>query len=157
MNDTTAYHEAGHAVVACVQGGRIVRITIEPDEDDLYGDTEVAWQMNNVDRKQHILREIRTLMAGPITEAIYTEQEDIFEVTTESSADWLRAAQFASQLFPSAGKQSKLLAQLAQEVRDLIGRDKIWSAIAALADELEAHETLEQEPVEEILEFWLNR
>ena len=32
--------------------------------------------------------------------------------------------------------------------------ERVWAAIAALADELLAHEVLEEESVEDILGFW---
>jgi hypothetical protein len=34
-------------------------------------------------------------------------------------------------------------------------QDSVWAAVAALADELEAHETLEQEGIEEVLDVWM--
>ncbi len=157
MDDSTAYHEAGHAVVATLQGGIVGQITIEPDGDDRFGDTEVAWPMGSCTPKQHALREIKTLMAGSIVERTFAGEEDVFSVTAESSADWLRAFQLAAEVEADPMKQSLLLAKAAQEVKKTVSDEGIWAAICALADELEAHETLEAEAVKEVLGFWLGR
>ena len=41
------------------------------------------------------------------------------------------------------------------ELRRQVQVERVWAAIAALADELLAHELLEEECVEDILAFWL--
>ena len=38
---------------------------------------------------------------------------------------------------------------------DFFRTDHIWAAVAALADELDAHEHLEQQEIEEVLSYWL--
>jgi hypothetical protein len=37
----------------------------------------------------------------------------------------------------------------------LFSRDEIWQAIAALADELAAHETLDEEQIMDVVQTWL--
>lgn len=46
------------------------------------------------------------------------------------------------------------LENLILELRQKIRMDPVWAAIAALADELVAHESLDEERVEEVLSFW---
>jgi len=44
MPELIAYHEAGHALMALLLGGKVKHITIEPDNDDgpvREGDTQV--------------------------------------------------------------------------------------------------------------------
>ena len=35
--ELTAYHEAGHALMALLLGGKVKQVTIEPDNDDSPG------------------------------------------------------------------------------------------------------------------------
>ncbi len=44
---------------------------------------------------------------------------------------------------------------LAQLVHLLRKDERIWSAVAALADELLTHETIEAEQVDEVVGFWM--
>ncbi|MEM9943805.1 MAG: M50 family metallopeptidase [Planctomycetota bacterium] len=155
--DVTAYHEAGHAVIATMLGGKVIGVTVEPEEDGLYGNTEVAWKQNGVSRKTQLVREIQTLIAGPLTEAIYQGKDEYWEVTEESSGDWLKASQLVSELISGRATQSRILAQQVTEIYQVLNSEKCWNAIAALADELEAHETLDAEAAQEVLEFWLSR
>ena len=42
----TAYHEAGHAIMAVTNGGRIVHVSIDPPDDDglnRFGESIVQW------------------------------------------------------------------------------------------------------------------
>ena len=40
------------------------------------------------------------------------------------------------------------------ELKRRIQLEQVWAAVAALADELVAHEILEEERVEDVLSFW---
>src|SRR5579863_4685196 len=47
MPELIAYHEAGHALMAVLLGGKVKQVTIEPDDDDgpaRQGDTQVYWR-----------------------------------------------------------------------------------------------------------------
>ena len=46
------------------------------------------------------------------------------------------------------------LEKIMVELRRQVQLDRVWAAIAALADELVAHEMLEEECVEDVLGFW---
>ncbi|MEM7314481.1 MAG: M50 family metallopeptidase [Planctomycetota bacterium] len=155
--ELTAYHEAGHAVAAAILGGRVTRITLEPEDDDRYGDTRIEWPLAGVSRKEQIVREIRTLLAGPVAESIYAGSDYELRITRESSVDWLRAAEFASSLFTDKPKRTAYLAIIADELKEDLRQESIWAALAALSDELLAHETIEQHQIEEVLGFWLSR
>ena len=41
--ETAAYHEAGHAVVASILGGKVVSVSIESESTEVDGDAVVAW------------------------------------------------------------------------------------------------------------------
>jgi ATP-dependent Zn protease len=155
--ELTAYHEAGHAVAAAVQGGRVVRITLEPEDEDRYGDTMIEWPLAGISPRDNIIRQIRTLLAGPIAESIFDGTDYELRITRESSVDWLSAAEFATNLISDKARRTAYLAMMAEELTEQLRADHIWSALAALSDELVAHQTLENEQVEEILGFWLSR
>ncbi len=45
MIESSAYHEAGHALVGVLSGARVVSVTIDPDWDDgprRYGDDTIG-------------------------------------------------------------------------------------------------------------------
>ncbi len=88
----TAYHEAGHAIIGAMLGGRVRSVTLEPPGDDSperYGDTQIEWLMAGVDPRQHALRELKTALAGPAAESVYRDDYRHLRITQESSADWL--------------------------------------------------------------------
>ncbi|MEO0447015.1 MAG: hypothetical protein AAF191_13160, partial [Verrucomicrobiota bacterium] len=47
------------------------------------------------------------------------------------------------------------LAETAAKLIHWFQRDEIWAAVAALADQLDAHDQLDHEEVAEVLEAWL--
>lgn len=52
-------------------------------------------------------------------------------------------------------KRLAFLEQVSVELHRLLQRDDVWAALAALADHLLAHETMEGEEVVEIVGQWL--
>lgn len=51
MSELTAYHEAGHVLMAHLLGGKVRQVTIEPDNDDgpdRHGDTQVLWRRSGI-------------------------------------------------------------------------------------------------------------
>ena len=64
---TASYHEAGHVLMAHLLGGRVVGASIEPDEDELMGQTAVEW--SGVDALERARRSAMVALAGPVAEA----------------------------------------------------------------------------------------
>jgi ATP-dependent Zn protease len=155
----TAYHEAGHAVMAALLGGVVRAVTIVPPDDEgpnRFGDTQIEWPLAGISPRDQALREIKTALAGPTAEAVYRDDYDRLPINQESSADWLAASLHTSRLFGEQAVRLALLHQAAEQLLHLFRSDeRIWSAVAAVADELLAHETLESGVVEELVAFWL--
>ena len=70
--------------------------------------------------------------------------------------DWRSAWEAACEL---EGNELRRLRMLELETKHLVHQlqdDEIWAAIAELADNLLAHETLDAEQIEEITSQWLD-
>lgn len=145
-----AYHEAGHALLAERLGGRVLLVTICPCEDDgprRHGETRIAWPRTPGDERRQALRELQVALAGPVAEMIYRDEQYEPELIQEWWADWLIASQNVRRIVPGAGPE-RIEATLAETVHELVrtlSHDAPWAAIAEIAAQLEAHETLEQD------------
>jgi hypothetical protein len=76
-------------------------------------------------------------------------------LVAEWSADWRVAWEAAVLLQPSEEQRLEYLEQISIRLYHRLKRDDIWAALASLADNLLAHETLEREQVEEIVGQWI--
>ena len=155
MEEVTAFHEAGHAFVAVMAGARVVSVTIEPDEDERYGDTEVAWSRSQFSDREFAEKLALVALAGPVTEMVMTGDRYHPALLPEWSADWAQAMNAASALFSEEAKQVEFLERMTIETHSILSRDDVWSFIGAIVDELVAHETLEGETVHEIVDQWM--
>ncbi|TWT76951.1 hypothetical protein Pla123a_23760 [Posidoniimonas polymericola] len=173
----TAYHEAGHAVVAYALGAAVeqVRLGGFDDPDDLphrFGDVRVNW--GRVDPRiagtrgagtrgagkgadWQLQRELLTVLAGPVAEMIYRGEPAHPALHGPSQGDWAQAWELCRVAVPHPELRTRLLETLTTSLRQAIEREAWWAAVAAVADELLAHETLDQEQTEEILGFWIGR
>ena len=153
--ETVAYHEAGHAIAATLAGGNVVRVSIEPEEDDRGGDTQVQWSHNGVTSKEHAIREIRTSLAGPVAEMIFVGDYDSLRIQAEHAIDWQIAVTSARALTTEQNQQRLLLSQAASQLYHYFREENVWAAIGDLADQLLAHETVDREVVQSVVEQWL--
>lgn len=159
MDDNlTAYHEAGHAIVALMLGGRVRRLTLEPEWDDgpaRYGDAQIEWAVNACSARELRLRKARTALAGPVAEMVYSGEPFHPAFVAEWRLDWEQAV---LELQPLQANPQQLTAWLEETVRELhrlVRHEPVWPAVAALADELLAHETLDEEQILATADFWL--
>lgn len=155
--ELTTYHEAGHAVMAAFLGGCVDRITIEPENDDQaarYGDTCVVWPGGRWTERELAVHEIKVSLAGPVVEMIYSGNQFAPELLAEWRCDWEMAVARGASFLPSAGTIVAYLERMVSELIQFFERDDVWSAVAAIADELGAHETLGAEEVANVLLAW---
>ena len=155
MSEIIAYHEAGHALVAYLLGGKVRQVTIEPEDDDgprRGGDTQVIWRRSRLDEKQFAAKSVQVHLAGPVAEMIYTGEPYHPAFIAEWAADWQGASEAVALLHRDEAKQAQHLEAAAVILHRQLQQDEMWMALAALADLLLAHETLEWEQVEEVLQ-----
>lgn len=158
MEELVAYHEAGHALVAHVLGGRVKQVTIEPDNDDgpeRTGDTQIRWR-NVTDEREFAQNVVQVCLAGPVAEMIYSGDPYHPGVVPEWAADWQDAWDAARPLFPEERKRLQYLEEVSIALYHRMNRDDFWAALAAIADHLLAHETLEAAEFRELVTEWLN-
>ena len=155
--EESAYHESGHAFMAHRLGAYVHQITIEPADDDgpaRYGDVMVEWKKPFASRRELVIAKIQVALAGPAAEMIYLQSPLHPAFVKEWALDWSMAEAFVAEIVKDPEQRMLLLEQTVAELFQFFDRQDIWPAIAALSDELLAHETLEWEQVEEVLGFW---
>lgn len=157
MLDLTAYHEAGHVFIALYVGARVDSVTIDPDWDDgpeRYGDTQIAWPLNQFSERELYEKAVLVALAGPVAEMIHSGDPFHPAFVGEWAGDWSGAQSAAASLFPDPKKRMAYLEQTTLQLYQLLGQDTHWDALAGIADHLLAHETLEGEMVDEIAGRW---
>lgn len=159
MAELTAYHEAGHALMAHLLGGKVRQVTIEPDDDDgpvRYGDTQVLWRRKGISEKEFASTAVQVCLAGPVAEMIYSGEPYHPGFVAEWAADWRDAWEAAAPLHADERNRLRYLEDVSIQLYHRLKEDELWAALASLADNLLAHETLEAEQVEEIVGEWLS-
>jgi ATP-dependent Zn protease len=158
VEELVAYHEAGHAFMALLLGGRVKHVTIDPDNDDgpdRYGDTQILWRRSRMGEKEFAQKSVQVCLAGPVAEMIYLGDPYHPGLVAEWAGDWREAWGAAVILYPDERKRLEYLETTSIALYHRLKSDNLWPALAALADNLLAHETLEGEDVEEIVSDWI--
>lgn len=155
----TAYHEAGHAVIGYALGGCVDSLQLGGEADDhmpkRFGDCRIVWGRVDPNTDWQRQREILTILAGPAAEMLYRGERFHPQKFGPWQDDWQHAWKIAGDLAEDTVRRNRMLCQLLLRLEALMRRDQCWAAIAALADELLAHDFLEREQAHEILEFWI--
>ena len=150
-----AYHEAGHALLAERFGAHVLSVTIQPANDDgprRHGETTIAWIPGGKTSEQLSMQQARVTLAGPVAEMIYCDEQYEVRVIREWWADWLVAAGAIRQIRGQLSDDAVLavIGQLVEELIEWFSQDEVWDRLARLADELEAHDTLERDQLDEL-------
>ena len=156
--EITAYHEAGHVFMAIYLGARVRSVTIEPDRDDgpdRFGDAQVEWDRVHFTPREVCEKSVLVALAGPVAEMIHRGEPYHPGFVAEWAADWREAWEAAAGVVPDQRQRLAYLEQATSQLYRLLNRDNYWAALAAVTDELLAHEMLEGEAVEEIVGQWL--
>ena len=158
-DELTAYHEAGHVVMALLTGGRVQHVTISPDRDDgpaRYGDTSVLWPRDQYDQRELAQAMIRVSLAGPVVEMIYTGDPYHPGMMAQWAEDWRSAWAAASELEDNELRRLRMLELETKHLVQQLQDDDIWAAVAELADNLMAHEYLDAQQISDIAGQWLD-
>lgn len=157
--EVSAYHEAGHAFMAAYVGARVQSVTIDPDWDDgpaRTGDIRVEWPRERFSEREFAEKSVLVALAGPVAEMIYRGEPFHPGLGAEWVVDWNLAWAAAARLIKADRERLSYLEQSTLRLYRLLGRDEHWAALAAIADHLLAHETLDGEDVEDIVREWLD-
>ena len=156
----TAYHEAGHAVVGFALGARIESVNLGGEADDYlperFGDCLVNWGPIDPAADWQRQREVLTILAGPVAEMIYRGEKLHPATFAPWQADWQQAF-VHSQFIPNPVKRTRFLESVIVQLHHWLNDETCWAAVAAVSDELLAHENLEEEQLADILGFWIRR
>ena len=153
----TAYHEAGHAIMAVSYGGRIIHVSIDPPDDDglkRFGESIVQWP--RAAAKDIEIAELKVSLAGPVAELTYDHARESIANCGEFAADWQQAVLSASRLKPERSR-GKFLEEMERQVWGFFADENVWAATCAVADLLLAHETIEHDQVADVWAFWERR
>ncbi len=159
MDSAIAYHEAGHAVMAVWLGGEVLRVTIEPDHDDgprRDGEAMVRWHHRGLTARQLRERELMTVLAGPIAEMTHQETNLPISSLPQWAEDFRIACEISAMIVELPSQRRRMLEAVTDQVHLLVKRHDFWQAIAEVADQLEAYETIEGEEVSECVNRWLS-
>ena len=144
--------------MAIYVGARVRCITIEPDWDDgpaRHADLQVEWPLDRFTQRGLREKSAQVALAGPVAEMIHSGEPYHPGFVAEWAADWEAAWEAARPLFPPQRKRLAYLEQTTVKLYRLLEQDQYWAALAAIVDNLLAHETLEGEEVEDIVRQWL--
>lgn len=158
MSEICAYHECGHAVMAIKLGGVVHSLSIDPDWDDgplREGDVEVHWPSNSWGIKQIHKSSIQVSLAGPAAEMVYTREPYHPALVKEWQWDWETAWKLGETFFSDERARLSFLEQTTRQIYQWYSGDQVWQAVAALADELLAHEILERPEIHDAVLRWL--
>lgn len=157
----TAYHEAGHAVIGFALGARIESVQLWGEADDFlparFGDCRVNWGRIDPNADFQRQREVLTILAGPVAEMVYTGDRPHPALFGPWQGDWLQANQIADGLVADLPARTHLLEKMIVRLHQVISSDGCWAAIAAVADELAAHDLVEEDRIQDIVGFWLRQ
>ncbi len=146
----TAYHEAGHCVMAVLRGAKACHASLSPEEDHFFGKVDIQWPV-----RRTLVDELSVILAGPVAEMIYRSEPLHPGFVPEWCLDWKQAWTLAR---PHAASDVKCLEMLEQMVATLyrsMSGDRVWAAVAAVQDLLSAYEDIDHEQIEYEVNAWM--
>jgi ATP-dependent Zn protease len=125
----TAYHEAGHAVVAFVFERPVQKLSILPDQRRL-GHCELRKGVNRASRDR-LEADILILLAGVASEAIHSGSYN-----WEGAGQDLQSVRRLAVMRSGDGQADKLTRRLLAKAEFLLRQPQNWNAVQLIAAEL---------------------
>jgi hypothetical protein len=163
-----AYYQAGHAVIVLQEALEVVQIFIEDNGSSWievqYPDLSQSRLSRSVRARSDAKAVIRALLAGPATQLRYsfgTCDPDDPLPDFDLAAPYMIESEAVWRAISLSGRISKdspsLICSSWRRVNRLVHGDKIWQAIAAVADALLINGELAGGEVREIANYAINR
>ena len=154
-HERTAYHEAGHVVMAIQLGATIVHASIEPDGEGPHrsGETITRWPPQS--DRQVGYASLCVSLGGPVAEMIHTGDVSELPAISEWRVDREQAVEAAMRLAGHRDELPQLIGGAMTSVREFLNSENGWAAVAAIADLLLTHDTVEHVQCLEAVGFWL--
>jgi ATP-dependent Zn protease len=130
QSEATAYHEAGHAVVALALGRPVQRVSILPDRERL-GSCAFGKAVFRPS-EDWLEREALIALSGLAAEARFTG----VYAFDGAARDRRYVAELALQRAGDARKAERLERRLLAKVEHLLSQEEIWRAVERIAAEL---------------------
>lgn len=146
----TAYHEAGHCVMAIICGAKASIASITSEEEYFHGQVEIHWPS-----RSSVADQLATVLAGPVAEMIYRSEPLHPGLVPEWSADWKQAWALARPKSGSDGRCMAMLEQLVSKLYQTLSQDRYWAAVAAVQDLLIAHDEIDHDQIEYEVRAWI--
>lgn len=144
-----AYHEAGHVLLAHLLGGEVTLVTLESEEHEQEGHTEVRWR--GLAERERQRRSALVALAGPVAEQIW-RGEDLDDDSAAAFAADHAEIEAVLQGLAAPHERERTLRRWLQEVVAALRDPRTWEQLCRVADALEAHETLDADLLDELLE-----
>ena len=132
----TAYHEAGHAVVAILMGRTVQKVSIIPSQNRLGAVTIQKGRTKKTSDK--LEAEMLILLAGMAAEARVTGTYNL----QGASQDLRHVEKLALSRSPNSKQATKLIHKTLDKTNHLISNKANWQAIKTIAKELLEHESI---------------
>lgn len=132
----TAYHEAGHAVMALLMGRDIQKVSIIPSQNRLGACTIKKGRAKQVQDK--LEAEILILLAGMAAEGRKSGRYNV----QGAAQDLRNVEKFAMARSGNPGQASKLIHKLLDKTQHLLSTKSTWAAVKVIAEELIEHESI---------------
>ena len=142
---STAYHEAGHAVIAIVFERPVQKVSILPDQRRL-GHCELRKGVSRASQDR-LEADILILLAGVAAEAIYSGAYN-----WQGAAQDLQSVRRLAVMRSGAAQADKLTRRMLAKTEHLLMQQHHWTAVAKIAAELVEKKTISGRAVRHFFE-----
>jgi hypothetical protein len=145
-----AYHEAGHAVIHHLQGGTIVRLSIErTDPQQGMHPAKQPTPAESTDQQQALRELVALLVAGEVAATIHGAPEHV--VTAGGRVDREHAIRRAAEVGVDEAAARAMMEAAWPRVRDRLEEPATWKLVDSLAQQLVRQKVLDADQIRAML------
>jgi len=132
----TAYHEAGHAVMALLMGRSVQKVSIIPSQNRLGACTIQKGRAKQV--RDKLEAEVLILLAGMAAEGRKSGRYNL----QGASQDLRKVEKLALSRSGNAKQASKYIHRMLDKTQHLLSKPSTWKAVKVIAEELIERESI---------------